>query len=239
MKEEILEDIGLSKNEAKIYLSLLELGSATATEIAKLSKVYRTNVYDTLQSLIKKGIVAYILKNNKKYFEATKPENLMNIIKERENKLKEILPQLKLSKKPIKSEEGAQVSEGINAFMDILYEFLEYKEPIFVFGIPKNAPELLKTKIPHFHKERIKKKIVMKSIYNYDAQERIKSYKALPCSNAGYIDDNFKSAVSTNICGPEVVLVLWKKPLYIVRIKNENISKAYKNYFKLLWKSIK
>ena len=163
----------------------------------------------------------------------------MNILKEKEIKLKEILPQLKLAEQFSKSKGEAQILEGTSAFMDILYGFLKYKEPIYVFGIPKNAPEVLKTKIPHFHKKRIKEKITMKSIYNYDAVERVKVYKKLPYSDAGYIDDNFKSLVSTNICGPEVVLSLWTPSVQIVRIKNEEIARAYKHYFELLWKNIK
>ena len=57
---EILEEIGLSKNEAKIYLTLLDLGSATASKIADTSKMHRTTVYDALDRLVQKGIVSHI-----------------------------------------------------------------------------------------------------------------------------------------------------------------------------------
>ena len=36
---EVLEDIGLSKNEIKVYFTLLELGLATATPIVKEAKI--------------------------------------------------------------------------------------------------------------------------------------------------------------------------------------------------------
>jgi len=235
MKETVLEELGFNKNEAKVYLALIELGSTTATEIAKKSGVHRTNVYDSLNGLLKKGIVAYIQKEETKYYEATNPENLMNILKEKEIHLKELLPQLKLASQLSKPKGEAQILEGTSAFMDILYGFLEYNEPIYVFGIPKIAPETLKTKLPHFHAERIKRKIKMICMYNYDAQERVEYYKSLEHSDAGYIDDNFKSMVSTNICGPEVVLSLWTTPVHIIRIKNAEIANAYKHYFELLW----
>ena len=61
-KQDVLEEIGLSKNEAKIYLTLLRLGNVTATDIIKESGVHRSNVYDVLDSLVKKGCVAYIQK---------------------------------------------------------------------------------------------------------------------------------------------------------------------------------
>ena len=56
MKEEVLLELGFNRNEAKVYLALLELGSGTAGDISKISEVHRTNVYDTLKSLLKKDI---------------------------------------------------------------------------------------------------------------------------------------------------------------------------------------
>ena len=51
MKENILMDLGLSKNESKIYLSLLEQGISTATQVAEKSGIHRVNVYDSLNKL--------------------------------------------------------------------------------------------------------------------------------------------------------------------------------------------
>ena len=84
MKQQVLESLGLSKNESSVYLSLIELGSSTATEIAKHCKVHRTNIYDALKGLIKKGVAAHITKNGTKYYEAADPENLYSILKEKE-----------------------------------------------------------------------------------------------------------------------------------------------------------
>lgn len=65
--------------------------------------------------------------------------------------------------------------------------FLKYNEPILVYGIPKEAPEKMKTFIPHFHNRRIPQKIVMKHIYNHNAQERIKYLNTLPYTEARYL----------------------------------------------------
>ena len=83
-KQDVLEAIGLSKNESKVYLFLLRLGSSTATEITKESCVHRSNVYDALESLIKKGCVSYIKKMDRTYFAAANPENLKNILREKQ-----------------------------------------------------------------------------------------------------------------------------------------------------------
>ena len=121
--------------------------------------------------------------------------------------------------------------------MNILYSFLKHNEPILAYGIPKNAPEALNRHIIKFHKTRAEKKIPMNVIYNYDAQDRLQEVNKMPyLITAKYIDDEFKSQVSTNICGDEVVLALWIDPVMIIQIKNEQIAKAYKHYFEVLWK---
>ncbi len=236
MKEEVLSDIGFSKNESKVYLALLELGSCTAGKIADMCKVHRTNVYDALERLHEKGIVSFIMKDNNKYFEACDPESLLLSLKEKEAQLNSILPQLKLSKQLAQHKSEAHVHEGVTAFCRLLDHFLEYKDPILVYGIPPVAPEMLKTFIPHFHKRRIAKKIVMKHIYNHNAQERIKYLNTLPLTEARWLPEKYDSLVSTNICGDEVFLTLWINPPHSIQIKNKTIADAYKNFFELLWK---
>jgi hypothetical protein len=138
-----------------------------------------------------------------------------------------------------KSKSDAFVYEGVKSFMNVLNHFLDYDEPILCYGIPKNAPGMLKTVLPHFHKKRIEKKIVMKHIYNHNAQERANELNKMPYTEARYLPEKFDSSVSTNICGDEVVLVLWIDIPIVIQIKNKKIAEAYKNYFELLWDAAK
>ena len=239
MNESILVELGLSMNEAKVYLSLLNLGITTTTAIAKDCCLHRSNVYDSIEKLIVKGLVSYVKKDNVTLYEANDPQCLMSILSEKENQLKSILPQLMLSKKLAKAKGEAHIFEGVTAFMDILYGFLDYGEPILAYGIPKAAPEMLKTKIPHFHDKRIKKKVVMKHIYNHNAQQRIAYLNKIEGCYARYLPASFDSQVSTNICGDQVVLALWSNPVIVIQIKNQQIADSYKNYFELLWNSAK
>jgi len=55
METGILSELGLSKNEIEVYLTLLELGTSTAVHIAKAAKLHRPNVYDALDRLSKKA----------------------------------------------------------------------------------------------------------------------------------------------------------------------------------------
>jgi sugar-specific transcriptional regulator TrmB/predicted hydrocarbon binding protein len=55
-----LRDLGLAEYQARVYLALLDLGSATASQIPSISKVPRTRIYVTMAQLHEKGLVNII-----------------------------------------------------------------------------------------------------------------------------------------------------------------------------------
>ena len=52
---------GFSEKEARLYISLLEIGEATVDECAKVSGVRRTTAYQLMKKLVEKGFVAEII----------------------------------------------------------------------------------------------------------------------------------------------------------------------------------
>jgi len=76
----VLEEIGLTKGEAKVYLSLLSLGLTTTGPIVRESGVSASKVYKVLARLAKKGLVSYIVKKRTKFFRAADPERLLDFL---------------------------------------------------------------------------------------------------------------------------------------------------------------
>src|SRR3989338_8148629 len=85
---EILEKLGLTGNEVKVYLALLRLGSVTAGEIIKSTNLHRAGTYDTLERLMEKGLVSYVIRANRKYFEAASPKNFLGVLERKEEELR-------------------------------------------------------------------------------------------------------------------------------------------------------
>jgi len=235
LNEEVLEHVGLSKNEAKVFLSLIYLGSSTAGTVAKHTKVSRPNVYDALERLQAKGLVAVTIKNDKRYFNASDPNNLMGILKEKEDKLQKILPQLVLNKQMAKGSE-AHIYEGVKAVRNMLNHFLEIGETRYAYGVPQLASEKIGTYfLENYHNRRVKLKLGMKMIYNSDAKERIEWLNKKAYTESRYLPKEYDSPVTTCICGDEVVLILYQENPLVIQIKNADIAKAYKRYFDLFW----
>jgi HTH-type transcriptional regulator, sugar sensing transcriptional regulator len=240
MEAGVLENLGLSHNESKVYLTLLKLGLSTAGEVAKESKIHRTNTYDALERLVEKGLVSFIIKDKIKYFEACSPDFLLSHFKEKERALEDALPQLRLSAKLGAKKGEAHVFEGVKAFFNILYHWLDFNSDILVYGIPKDVVEqYLKFQINHFHKERQARKVVMKHIYNHNAKERIRFLNKTPYTEAKYLPQKYDTEVSTCVCGDEVALIMWIDPPMIIHICSKRLANAYHAYFELLWEQAK
>ncbi len=75
-----LQDFGLSEKEAKVYLASLELGKATADQLAKHAGIVRSTSYTQIESLMKQGLMSTFDEGKKTYFVPESPEHLTRII---------------------------------------------------------------------------------------------------------------------------------------------------------------
>lgn len=134
MKEhnKILENIGLTQNESKLYIALLRSGCSTADAAAKESTIHRSNSYDALERLVKRGLASTIVKNNKRYFQAADPECLFSLLKDKESRLKEILPTLGLNKS-LSRLSKVQVFEGLRGIKTIKRD-ISSADSVYSFG---------------------------------------------------------------------------------------------------------
>ena len=98
---DVLESIGLNKNEVIVYLDLIRVGKSSVIDIAKRTKIHRSNTYDILEKLLKKGIVDQSIDNEKKFFYPIDPKDFLDYHKQKEIELLRIIPEIeKIQNKP-------------------------------------------------------------------------------------------------------------------------------------------
>ena len=115
MDTKILEEIGLTQSEIKVYLTLNKLGSARAAEIIEKSGLQSPVVHRAFHSLADKGLITSIEIGKIKEYQSVKPERLVNIIEERKEKLLNIIPELKQQNEIAKKRPEARIYKGIKA----------------------------------------------------------------------------------------------------------------------------
>lgn len=232
--EETLLEIGLGKNEAKVYLSLVGAKRSSVVDLATKSGVHRVNVYDALKTLLRLGLASFFNIGKKRYYRATRPETLLLLLKEKEEKVHSLIPVLDARYE--KAENAAQIFEGLEGIKRILEDILYVGKAIKAFGIPRVMPELLGGYLQGFHRKRIQKNMRIQHIYNENARERIAYLNKIKYSEAKYLPPEYSVPATTVIYGNKTAFWIWSDVPFCVLIDSEKMANAYRTYFELLWK---
>lgn len=92
--QKIIEQLGFSGKEAKVYLAALSLGECHISDIAKKVKMPRTSAQVIVDKLYKAGLMNFYVTGRYKYWVGQDPERLLYNIKRRESLVEEALPRL-------------------------------------------------------------------------------------------------------------------------------------------------
>jgi len=87
MIHELLSQLGFDEKEIMIYLSILEKGKTTATEVARVTKINRTTVYSVVKELLKRRIITEDLGTPVRELIAKPPEELMQLVNIKQEEL--------------------------------------------------------------------------------------------------------------------------------------------------------
>ena len=247
MSEQLLYEllkIGLTEGEAKVYLGLSELGSSTIGPIVRKAGVASSNIYDILNRLLEKGIVSYIQKRKMKYFQASSPHALLEVL---HNKEQEIRGQKKALMKAIPQIERIQrftVHQKAEIFVGQKGLRSAYETHLMRKGA--------KTENIFFyiHKKRYAKQ---SDLFYFSI---VDLYTSLP--QRGIVNEFSKSSpwfqqvrnlkvryvsfpIPTNIdvCGNSVLLVSWEDQITAVLIESKDMADNFRDYFNQVWRIAK
>lgn len=242
-----LKNVGLSDKEARVYLTSLGLGQAPAHEIAKQAGVNRATTYVILDSLMKMGLVSSFEKDEKAYFIAESPERLTALIKMKEQQIKEsedtlakILPELKQryrssdNKPKVKYFEGV---EGINAMQE---DFLKSKnKQIYALSNLENLDQVDPDIDDDYSPRRVKKGIRSKFIYISDKgpDTQIQAEDKQKIRESKHIDyQEFPFKTDLTIYDNKVCLLSSEGKTIGIVIEDEGIADSMKAIFEYIWK---
>lgn len=242
-EKEILQELGLSEAEAKVYLALLESGSTLVGQIIKKTELHRGTTYQILQRLKEKGLVSSIVKGKKQHFEAANPERLLDVLKERQIKLNSILPSLKDKLKASKEKQEVTVYygvKGIRSVLDKMLEELGTNETYYDFGVSGLFKTIMGGYWDLWQKRKKKNKIKSQVIFTEELKKNDPQLLKDYCGQARFYPKEHSSMTDTMIYKDTVLLLIWTaKPPVAIVIKNKDNANSYKNQFNLMWKLAK
>jgi len=243
--QSILEQVGLTGNETKVYLALLDLGSALAGEITKKCGVNRTNVYDALDRLMEKGLASFVVQANRKYFEAAPVNQIIHHLEEQEKEinnkkeavqgiLENLSARRKLGKQPLE----ATIYKGKKGLRSVAEDVLQEGKELLAFGATGRFVEEFGHYAEQWHLRRGQLGITAKIIFHEKTRERRehKEWKHIQMR----FHPTIKETPSTVwIYGEKVAIVVWGEQPLVTLIRSKQVAHSYKAFFDVMWKQAK
>ena len=235
MLEKTLENIGLNKKEASVYIAALQIGSNPVSKIAKQARINRVTAYDIMEKLAKRGLVTSFTRAKVKYYTAADPELVITDFQKKVDELNEALPLLKELTGEV-AKPTVTTNEGLESIKKIFTQALRTEEEILLIANIKEIELHWSTFNEDFERKRMDYEIPLRLIALDDQRgEFMKEYddefqrKTRLVSKAQY---NFST--QTLLFDGKVALINFTTNVGVV-IEDKDIVSTQKTLFEMQW----
>lgn len=245
-----LMELGLTENEAKVYIALLELDQTTTGSIIKKSGLYRVIVYDILDKLLEKGLVTYAIKKNIKHFQAENPDKILSLLEEKQNIAKQLIPQLEKLKPIINNnnqQDGAFIYEGWNGIKAAQENYFksmnktkkQHKGEYLMIGASRQLHKHLDAYFNYFHERRAKLKIPAKLLFNENNKQFAKLKSKYNPVQLRFMPKKIITPSWISTYEDMVLIGVSEDQPMAFFIRNRAVAESYKQYFYWMWQMSK
>lgn len=247
----MLEPFGLTQEEAKIYLELLENKVETALKISRSLQIGRTKVYRILDKLIEKELVVQQLDSAGFKFVANEPKQLETLLIKKETELRGLqrsLPEVveMLEKKVDSGKSGSKIlyyrgQEGLSRvnwnMLNTKGDFLSYEVATADAYLPQAEAEKLRQGL-------VEKRIKVRTLTNKIRQEAytevaemVKKWWRLRHISEKILEIKTDVFIYNNVYA--VCNYLDDGDVFCFEIYNENVAQMQREIFEDLWNRAK
>ena len=186
---ELLKDFGLDGDESRVYLGLLRMGSAKASEISHHTKTDRVRGYKILENLKNQGFVTSTL-SSPILFSANDPKTtLEKIIQKRKqettklekntDKLLKILDEIKINQTDTELPKLTVISGRNNIYDQVIRIINESKGELYIVSTAADIIRMYYTEIPEALKKAIKRNVIVKIMTELEISTKLECVKRL------------------------------------------------------------
>ena len=240
---EFLEKLGLGEHESMIYLTLLEHGRSSISELSRATGLYRTQIYDALGGLTRDGMVAVSPKGKYKVYTAESPKLLEKKFLDLANRFDDEIAELsalrhspEVCRPIVKYVEGQR---GIMAIHDDIVTTLKRGDVYYRYSSSKVTEREWRTNYlsKKYRLLRDQKKLERRVITNLPnkLQKRPRLEREVKAVPPDF--DLFEYNVSQIIYGSKVAVIDYNTETAVV-IENSTIAKFQKKIFELLFRKL-
>jgi len=246
----VLQQLGLSVEQAEIYELLLSTGPLSAMEIGKQSRVQRTYVYSVTQAMIEMGILTQVKQGKTTLFMAQSPDTLLSLVarqkqeaEQAERSLEGVLPLLKTMYVSTQEKPVVTYYEGIEGVKRAYNDTINEGKPLLALvETSKVHPEVYSWVTTDYSRRRIEAGILVKSIVA--SGPKTQQYVGLnekELRETKVIDSaKFPLEHEVIVYGSKVAIINHHKdqPMLGIIIDNQAITSTFRSWFELSWSEL-
>lgn len=238
--EDELKEFGLSRNEIGVYLALLKIGSTTANRISAITGIKRSTGYDTLKLLVSKGIVVSHIQDGKMHYECAPPRKLLEVLREKQDRIADILPSLERLRSVIPKRSSVSLYEGRRGAVNLITDVFDTGKDFFFYGSRKSA-EAVFLHYPKMVKRRAQLGLRHKGVHAEDDRNDPVYFDpgVKKLSKMRFLKDLNGVEANVFMYGTKVGILSSGEDLVGVIIESPSILKQQKRIFEILWKHAK
>lgn len=231
---------GLDEQRANLYLAALQKSEATAKDLAEITGLGRTAVYDNLRVLKERGYVHEIFHGKRKIYVPLPPKELLKKMEGQKEQLKDLLPDFLAIYATENKQPFVQLFEGQYAAREVYEDILKtVKKEYCYFSPPELTLQVVDEQwITKWVERRVAKGIVSKSLrvkvkevvekpFFYEEQKYLRQIRYLPAyvdlKASIYIYENNVGVISTKQEGSAFI------------IYSPDLAYSFKQIFDFLW----
>lgn len=238
----MLENFGFSRNDAKVYQALLDLGVAKSGAVIRHAGVASSRVYASLNKLLAQGLVSTLIRNNIHYYKPEPPYQLMANTKAQLGGLEEIIEQAKNAAELASKKTAVAVYEGARGHRQAFIQHINMVEPgaelcIIEYGrafrMERSVRELFSKNITAaIAAKRCKVKMIiatsLQDVMHKDLSRRLHiEFRLLPA--------RYFSSMALDLSPVEAMLTVVGAHPVAICLRDPEIIEGFKKQFKLLW----
>lgn len=234
-----LQKLGLSKNDASVFINLLQAGQARVTDLSKKLNMHRQLVYNALDNLGKQQLVRIFQRQKVTYYQALDVTKLNDIFEQKFLLAKSISGELQHLQK-----QGAQeviIYEGIEELKRLhlhVYEKAKKSSSMYILGSSSQWFETLGDEVIEKILTLQKKKNIVTYVISPEMESKENEFKIDLGKLLHYKTIPFISNKNTEtaILEDRILIKLFIFPYTVIELVNKDVVAGYKEYFLSLWK---
>ncbi|MEZ4103942.1 MAG: helix-turn-helix domain-containing protein [Candidatus Paceibacterota bacterium] len=240
----LLQSLGLAKNEARIYETLVRKGNSSVSLISEKSGVHRRNVYDSLNRLMEKGLVIEIVDTKENIYQAVEPRKLQEILAEKTLALETALPFLDKLYFNTPSEYRVQTYKGKEGWKQYMKDILLVNKPFYSIGAQGAwLDERIKSFIPGFLEQIKKNKLEMHHLFDYEVKKVNHPILQHVGNKYKFLPKKYATSSGIDIFGDRVNIMHHQylgqvgevDEIMFTVIQNQNLADSYRIWFQYMW----